>query len=74
MRIFLNAIKNLPHPEERPQGASRRTHDANATLSEVALRRPYTRTTILPLASPASISRCASLISSNRNTFAGFAL
>ena len=27
MRFFLNAIKNLPHPEERPAGASRRTHD-----------------------------------------------
>jgi len=35
MRNFLNAIKSLPHPEERPQGASRRTHDAVAALSEV---------------------------------------
>ena len=26
MRDFLNAIKSLPHPEERPKGASRRTH------------------------------------------------
>src|SRR5439155_15674505 len=33
MRFFLNAI-NLPHPEERPEGASRRTHDARtATFS-----------------------------------------
>src|SRR5882672_4496311 len=35
MRIFLNAINNLPHPEERPQGASRRTHDVGAILSEI---------------------------------------
>src|SRR5216684_778111 len=27
MRSFLNSIKSLPHPEERPAGASRRTHD-----------------------------------------------
>jgi hypothetical protein len=33
MRDFLNAIKDLPHPEERPEGASRRTHDADADLS-----------------------------------------
>ncbi len=30
MRFFLNSIINLPHPEERPKGASRRTHDAHA--------------------------------------------
>jgi len=30
MRNFLNAIKELPHPEERPIGASRRTHDRDA--------------------------------------------
>jgi hypothetical protein len=26
MRIFLHAIKELPHAEERPKGASRSTH------------------------------------------------
>src|SRR5260221_14576348 len=30
MRFFLNVIKILPHPEERPTGASRRTHDAQS--------------------------------------------
>src|SRR6266849_2249781 len=30
MRFFLNVIRNLPHPEERPKGASRRTRDLHA--------------------------------------------
>jgi hypothetical protein len=30
MRIFLNIINGIPHPEERPEGASRRTHNASA--------------------------------------------
>src|SRR6266851_3666548 len=30
MRFFLNSIISLPHPEERSEGASRRTHDAHA--------------------------------------------
>jgi hypothetical protein len=30
MRNNLGAIPNPPHPEERPQGASRRTHDLDA--------------------------------------------
>jgi hypothetical protein len=30
MRNFLNAIKGFPHPEERPEGASRSTHDHHA--------------------------------------------
>jgi hypothetical protein len=32
MRIFLNAIKELPHAEERPKGASRSTHCLAAAL------------------------------------------
>src|SRR5271170_4660692 len=34
--VFLNAIENMRHPEERPKDASRRTHDgrckSNSTL------------------------------------------
>src|SRR5205809_798840 len=30
MRSFVNAIKDPPHAEERPLGASRSTHDADA--------------------------------------------
>src|SRR6266446_4011618 len=30
MRDFPNAINNIPHPEERPEGASRRTHRGSA--------------------------------------------
>src|SRR5215468_3613811 len=33
MRYFLYAIKGFSHPEEHPQGASRRTHHRNATIS-----------------------------------------
>src|SRR6266851_4542519 len=40
MRFFLNAINNLPHPEERPKGASRRTQNADAAL----VCRPLSRT------------------------------
>src|SRR5579862_4869180 len=36
MTIFLNATKNLRHPEERPQGASRRTADVEAAATEAA--------------------------------------
>src|SRR6185295_8951672 len=36
MRNSLSAIKDLPHPEERPKGASRRTHDMDALLSTIA--------------------------------------
>jgi hypothetical protein len=32
MRNFLNAIKALPHAEERPTGASRSTHSLTAAL------------------------------------------
>jgi hypothetical protein len=32
MRSYLNAINNLPHPEERPKGASRRTHSIGAGI------------------------------------------
>jgi hypothetical protein len=32
MRNFRNAIKGLPHAEERPQGASRSTHSLAAAL------------------------------------------
>jgi hypothetical protein len=32
MRNFLNAIKGLPHAEERPTGASRSTHSLAAAL------------------------------------------
>ena len=37
MNDFLNAIKGLHHPEERPEGASRRTHDSIAALTAAAL-------------------------------------
>jgi hypothetical protein len=30
MRIFLNIIKGIRHPEERLEGASRRTYNASA--------------------------------------------
>jgi hypothetical protein len=30
MRTFVNAMRYLPPPEERPQDASRRTHGASA--------------------------------------------
>src|SRR6266404_8813027 len=30
MRDFPNAINSIPHPEERPEGASRRTHRGSA--------------------------------------------
>ncbi len=33
MRNFLNAIKAFPHAEERPEGASRSTHDRSAVNS-----------------------------------------
>jgi cytochrome c553 len=33
---FLDAIKDLPYPEERPKDASRRTHDVHAALRLVA--------------------------------------
>ncbi len=33
MRNFLNVIKAFPHAEERPEGASRSTHDRNAVNS-----------------------------------------
>src|SRR5207249_1510416 len=37
MTIFFNAIKKVRHPEERPEGASRRTHLATAApISYVA--------------------------------------
>src|SRR5437667_1639989 len=37
MTFFLNAIKELRHPEERPEGASRRTHNGFAAcLSQLA--------------------------------------
>jgi hypothetical protein len=32
MRTFLNAIKDIPHAEERLKGASRSTHDVDAAL------------------------------------------
>jgi hypothetical protein len=32
MRNFQNAIKGLPHAEERAQGASRSTHNLTAAL------------------------------------------
>src|SRR5882672_6648579 len=60
MRNFLSAIKDLPHPEERPQGASRRTHDARATLSELVFwisseaRKPESIDTGLRQRMPAS--------------------
>ena len=43
MRNFPSAIKNLPHPEERPQGASRKTHDVGA-----AIEIPEIRSYIVP--------------------------
>src|SRR6266404_3299953 len=33
IRNFLNAIKDIPHPEDRLKGASRRTHRGNAANS-----------------------------------------
>jgi hypothetical protein len=33
MRNFLNAMNDLPHPEERLEDASRRTHDASAVAT-----------------------------------------
>ena len=39
MRFFLNAITGLPHPEERPKGASRRTHGRRYTPLFVARLR-----------------------------------
>jgi len=64
MRNFLSAIKDLPHPEERPEGASRRTYDARATLAEVVFwisshaRKPESITTgdggIEPIPSPSA--------------------
>jgi peptide/nickel transport system substrate-binding protein len=36
MRGFLNAIKGMSRPEERPKGASRRTHDRTAAIIAAA--------------------------------------
>src|ERR1700730_15224967 len=38
MRDFLNVISSLPHPEGRPQGASRRTHDGDAAFVNSFIR------------------------------------
>src|ERR1700686_653588 len=39
-RSFLNAIRSLPHPEERPKGASRRTRASLAAGSPPKDDRP----------------------------------
>jgi hypothetical protein len=43
MRCFLRAIKSLPHPEERPKGTARRTHDGSAALRPSATAPANTR-------------------------------
>jgi hypothetical protein len=35
MRTFLNALKDIPHAEERLKGASRSTHDVDAALRTI---------------------------------------
>jgi len=39
--LFLTPSTNLPHPEERPRGASRRTHSVHAALLESCLQIPH---------------------------------
>jgi hypothetical protein len=38
MRTFLDAINDVPHPEERPEDASRRTRYASAPGASASLR------------------------------------
>ncbi len=41
--FFLNAINKPPYAEERPQGASRRTHNLDAALRFSAVANTFTR-------------------------------
>ena len=43
--VFLRAIKDIRHPEERPEGASRRTRDAAATPCGDLLTASFAGTT-----------------------------
>src|SRR5262252_3898341 len=40
MRTDFRAILSFPHPEERPEGASRRTHDSKAAVCDLAAPTP----------------------------------
>jgi hypothetical protein len=48
MTFFLNAIKDLRHPEARPQGASRRTPDIDASEFPTASFAGTTRAVSFP--------------------------
>ena len=50
MTFILTAIKNAPHAEERSQGASRSTHNADAGLSTVRRIAPALIVVILAVA------------------------
>jgi hypothetical protein len=39
MRLFFYAIKDIPHAEERPKGASRSTRDADAVRFDGGIAR-----------------------------------